>query len=257
VRQIALNYVSNAIKFTDHGRVDLTVRRDPATGLVRIAVADTGIGIPPDIQRQLFEKFMQGDRSTTRRYGGTGLGLAICKQLARLMGGRVGVDSAPGRGSTFWVDLPLVPDTHNLPSDTGAAPASLEPRRRVLLAEDNTVNQKLAGTLLARLGCDVDVANTGAEAVSMCERNPYCAVFMDCQMPEMDGYAATREIRLRQQGPRRLPVIAMTAHVHADEQTRCADAGMDDYVSKPLRLEDLERVVQRWVPGCPPIPGAG
>ncbi|MBI1799228.1 MAG: response regulator, partial [Candidatus Eisenbacteria bacterium] len=221
IRQIVLNLVGNAVKFTAAGSVELEVeclQRDPARATMRIAVRDTGIGIPPESQKTVFEKFTQADASITRKFGGTGLGLSISKQLAELMGGTIGVESRPGQGSTFWIEVPLQlysqpdasADSHiaslaNLSRSVG--------QYRVLVAEDNAVNQKVASRMLERQGCRVDLAANGLEAVAMWKQTPYDAVFMDCQMPEMDGYAATAEIRRLEAGRLpRTPVIAMTAH---------------------------------------------
>ena len=255
VRQIVLNYVSNAVKFSEKGSVHVRVERNETEGVWQwlISVRDTGIGIPYTVQPSLFNKFMQADQSSARKHGGTGLGLAICKQLAGLMGGSVGVDSAPGRGSTFQVRLPLPlgPESHaaGLPSASREHAAAPETRWLVLLADDNRVNQKLACHLLRQLGCEVDIASDGGEALRMWCQRPYDAVFMDCQMPDMDGYETT--VRIRKSGGRGLtiPIIAITAHSMAGDRERCIDAGMNDYVSKPLNRGDLERALDLWVAG--------
>ena len=390
VRQVLLNLATNAVKFTERGRVEITIAPVPqavgtqavgTTPELRVTVQDTGIGIAPDRQGALFEKFTQADVSTTRRFGGTGLGLAICRRLIGLMGGTIGFDSAPGIGSTFWFTLPVGaaiqtpravspaapiapstvvwldgsgltrawaarwltargivhttsdsllafqragvhPGAEGEPStlifiDAGMAPPDdilalrralpptvriavvcrmaqrslfrewrslgfcallarplrpsllhnlihqepgrIDPpsapslrdtprhRGRVLLAEDNLVNQRVAARLLERLGLRVDVAGNGVDAVDLATRLPYDLVFMDCQMPEMDGFAATAALR-KIPATRDLHIIALTANALSDDRQRCLDAGMDDYLSKPVRFEELKVIVERWLP---------
>jgi signal transduction histidine kinase/CheY-like chemotaxis protein/ligand-binding sensor domain-containing protein len=257
VRQIVVNYVSNAVKFSERGEVYVKVENAACDGghpQWLISVRDTGIGIPPHLQASLFKKFVQADPSSARKHGGTGLGLAICKQLAELMGGTVGCQSEPGSGSTFHVRLPLpiaVEPARALvgPSASRTIVSASEVRRLVLLADDNRVNQKLASRLLQQLGCEVDVAQDGAEALQLWKQRPYDAIFMDCQMPDLDGYETTA--RIRQEGGRgeQIPIIATTAHSMAGDRERCLEAGMNDYVSKPLNRSDLERVLETWVAG--------
>ena len=396
IRQILMNYAGNAIKFTEQGRIVVEVfcdSRSAQTAKLRLAVTDSGIGIPEQHRGRLFQKFSQADSSTTRKFGGTGLGLAICKQLAELMGGEVGLESEIGRGSTFWatIELPvdpnpptIVPDpalagrrllaisdhpedaqweselaielglgvetaepaealqrlveahtrqrpfgyllidhgianptavelaatviasadlgspTLVLVSDlgaragaqhsatagfrahltrpfrvsalaaalhqrekapTGAAPVTVannvaagEPGTngapiRILLVDDNAVNQKVGGKMLERLGCRVDLAANGREAVELWTRIPYQIVFMDCQMPEMDGFEATGEIRKREEPGRRTPIVALTANAMQGDRDRCLAAGMDDYLSKPIKPNELKAAVARWSEG--------
>ena len=374
LRQILSNLMDNALKFTHEGSVEVRVRAESeAEGkvLLRVEIRDTGIGMRPEVVSRLFTSFFQGDSSTTRKYGGTGLGLTICKRLAELMGGSIGVDSEPGKGSSFWFTLclghracqaplrplprpvlmaglsaitsrllveqleawgihPLValpgtdlagwvaaqsregalvltgPDTLAavlqgaggraqvalvsplyrpelrqaaqsqgveaflaLPARPSHLRALLEPPSgsvvpakaevaaraeqgpllvRVLLAEDNPVNQKVALIMLKKLGLQVDVVATGIEALDALVGVSYDLVLMDCQMPEMDGFEATRRIRERERGSRRLPVVAMTANAMAGDRERCIEVGMDDYIPKPVRIPDLHRALSRWLP---------
>jgi PAS domain S-box-containing protein len=388
VRQILLNFAGNAIKFTATGHVLIDIScadADDPVPLIRIAVTDTGIGIPAEQQLKLFQKFSQADASTTRRYGGTGLGLAICRQLTDLMQGSVGVDSAPGKGSTFWATVRLPRNAEAPPepppatlsgipalcvvehtverriiaellagrgmqvsavadgaaalaaasdpqtgsnrvrvvvaddrSDADAdllaeairalgapalvvlrcdgratgdgstpaaaaavvtkplhaaalieaiercvgearqpepekpaapvrvAPAAPAAPRRVLLVDDNVVNQKLGMKLLERLGCQVDLSPNGHDALKRWATQPYDVIFMDCQMPVMDGYEATAELRRREADGIRTPVVALTANAMHGDRERCLEAGMDDYLSKPLRPADLAAALARW-----------
>ena len=262
VRQIALNFVGNALKFTENGSISVMAGADSISSEqlnVRISVRDTGIGITEEQQGRIFEKFSQADNSTTRRYGGTGLGLAICKRLAEIMGGGVGVDSAPGKGSTFWATLPLV--RISPPKSVPVAAADADPRPnwqgKILVAEDNPINQKIVVRLLERRGLIVDTAMNGRDAVQMASDNQYAMIFMDCQMPEMDGYQATGALRAREETESgvRTPIVAMTANAMVGDRELCLRAGMDDYVSKPLTVTELERVLSRWTPAAGPADG--
>jgi signal transduction histidine kinase/CheY-like chemotaxis protein/streptogramin lyase len=248
LRQILINYLSNAVKFTDSGPVRVTVEYDSQSAgpAWLISVTDSGIGIAPEKQKLLFGKFVQADSSTARRYGGTGLGLAICKQLSELMGGSVGLRSTEGRGSTFWVRLPLPPATGNaLMPEVFESGDSLAPHPcLVLLAEDNPINQKLAVHLLRQLGCEVDLATNGMETLQQWSERPYDVIFMDCQMPHLDGYETTARIRAAGQRGRDIPIIAITANSMVGDRERCVAAGMTDYVGKPLHLSDLKRVLE-------------
>jgi signal transduction histidine kinase/ActR/RegA family two-component response regulator len=254
IRQIVVNLVSNAVKFTAAGEVRVTVRMealaDGGPARLRIDVRDTGIGIPRDKLGRLFQSFSQVDAATTRHYGGTGLGLAICARLVALMGGEIGVASVPGMGSTFHVRLPAVPASA-LPPRTVAPPAAeaADPAefgrshpRRILLAEDNTVNQKVALRMLATLGYRADLAANGLEAVAACRRQSYDLVFMDVQMPELDGFEATRRIRA-ELGPLSPHIVAMTARAMEGDREACLAAGMQDYLSKPMKLADIRRAI--------------
>jgi PAS domain S-box-containing protein len=259
VRQVVLNLVGNAIKFTECGHVRVTLSGVETGGQaeVRIAVSDTGIGIAPTVQGRLFAPFTQADSSTTRKYGGTGLGLAISQRLIDLMGGRIGVESVEGVGSTFWVTLTLPrakpaagPIAEPPPHASPPVPAG----RRVLLAEDNPVNRIVAFRMLESLGFRVDGASNGLEAVDLWSRLPYDIVLMDCQMPELDGYGATQAIRSREEPGRRIPIVALTANAMSGDRELCMAAGMDDYLAKPLRRDELVATLARL---ALPLPEAG
>jgi signal transduction histidine kinase/CheY-like chemotaxis protein len=281
VRQILLNLAGNALKFTAQGQVELCLELSGADGdgvTLRWAVKDTGPGLAEEAQARLFQPFTQADSSISRQHGGTGLGLAICKQLATLMGGEIGVESQPGQGATFWFtarlehseltaaqaqmlgDLEtgaglLLPETgeNHLPAlvleDAETSPRDLPPAR-ILLTEDNLVNQRVAQKHLAYLGFQADLANDGREALAALARQKYDLIFMDCQMAGMDGFTATAEIRRREGDNRRTPIVAMTAHALPGDRERCLAAGMDDYLSKPLRRTDFAAMLERWLPAA-------
>ena len=256
LRQILMNLVGNGVKFTHDGGVAIKVECQDREGdemLVRFEVRDTGIGIPAEAGGQLFGMFSQVDASTARRYGGTGLGLAISKRLVEMMGGAIGFDSEPGRGSRFWFTVPLrvvgtpvAPTAAPLP-----APVAAGRRLRILVAEDNRVNQQVARGLLRKLGHAVDVVADGVEAVQAVRALPYDLVLMDVQMPEMDGLEATAAIR-RLPGPvARVPIVAMTANAMRGDDRTCLAAGLDGYVSKPIDRHKLMEVVGRVAAGPP------
>jgi signal transduction histidine kinase/CheY-like chemotaxis protein/HPt (histidine-containing phosphotransfer) domain-containing protein len=259
LRQVLTNLVGNALKFTERGEVVVEVRRDAAhPERVRFEVRDTGIGMSPETLSRLFRSFSQGDHSTTRKYGGTGLGLAICKQLVELMGGEIGVESALGRGSRFWFTAELAERAHDprgaLAAHGALTPVVLRAGARILIAEDNVVNQMVALKMVEMAGLRADVVANGLEAVDALERIPYDLVLMDCQMPEMDGYTATAEIRRREAGDRHTPVVAVTAYAMPRDRDKCLAAGMDDYLAKPIRRAELWAVLARWVSGLPEHP---
>jgi signal transduction histidine kinase/DNA-binding response OmpR family regulator len=273
LRQIVLNLGSNAIKFTHQGKVAIRVALESAKDsavVLRFEISDTGIGIPKDRIHHLFQPFTQADPSTTRKYGGTGLGLAIAKKLAEAMDGQIGVASEGGRGSTFWFTAVFrtpalhAEDQTDAPADEPGQPvprhldravatvASPEMCRdsgrpiRVLLAEDNPVNQKLALILLEKAGCQADAVASGEEALAAIETARYDLVLMDIQMPGMDGFEATARIRQREANSgARVLVVAMTAHSSEGDRDRCLAAGMDDYISKPVRFDGIARVIER------------
>ena len=251
--QILLNYVNNAVKFTAQGfvRVRLTLDEDRGQTLVlRGTVADSGIGLTEAQAARLFQSFQQADDSTTRQFGGTGLGLAICRQLASLMGGQVGLTSEHGRGSQFWftavVTRAASPEAGAKLPQTAEAPPRLMPSGRILLVEDNEVNQMVASELLLQMGLEVDVACDGQVALEMVQREAYDLVLMDMQMPVMDGLTATRCIRALP-GFQTLPIVAMTASAMASDREACLEAGMNDHVPKPIEPRELGSCVLKWV----------
>jgi PAS domain S-box-containing protein len=257
LRQVLLNLVSNAVKFTHQGEVVVEVglanQATDATTL-RFNIRDTGIGIPETAQRRLFEPFSQADGSTSRKYGGTGLGLAISRKLVEMMGGAIGMESQEGEGSTFWFTVPLQIAVNSEPSSqTGervclvsSAPDTGTPR--ILLAEDNEVNSMIALRMLDRTGYRADRVTNGREAVEAAQTSGYRLILMDCQMPEMDGFDATRAIRAGEGGTgRRITIVAMTANAMTEDRDRCLAAGMDDYLSKPVDRRELAAILERWL----------
>jgi signal transduction histidine kinase/ActR/RegA family two-component response regulator len=242
IRQVLTNLVNNAIKFTRNGGVSIEVDSASQAGMAGLcfAVRDTGIGVPAAEQEKIFEKFRQVDASTTRQYGGTGLGLSISRQLARLMGGELTVESEPGRGSTFrfCVTLPTTRGVAPPEAATPAAAPSIE-GMTVLVVEDNAINQRVAAALLQRLGANVELAGNGLEAVERCRESDYDAILMDCHMPEMDGYTATATIRKMESAVRDVPIVALTAGVSGDERRRALLAGMNGFLGKPVNREEL------------------
>ncbi len=256
LRQALLNYLANAVKFTASGGITLSVRaleRSAQECLLRFEVSDSGIGIAPDRLVRIFDAFEQGDDSTTRAYGGTGLGLAITRRIAQLMGGDTGVASAPGLGSSFWltVRLGLHPGAPRAPAPPPVPDAETLLRRdhtgaRVLLVEDDEVSREVAQYLLNAVGLQVDSAANGLEAVSMACNDDYRLILMDMQMPVMDGLSAARQIRTLP-GRAGLPIIALTANALGRDRQRCLDAGMSDFVSKPLDAPVLFETLLRWL----------
>lgn len=286
LRQVLTNLLGNAIKFTERGQVVLKAEvvsqvRDAIQ--LKFTVQDSGIGIPPGEQGRLFDAFTQVDESNTRKYGGTGLGLAISRQLVELLGGEIGVGSEPGKGSKFWFTASFgkskrpstaaragnQPDSalHPTPaprvaavkSQTGTAQRATGPAlvskgppsqksMRILLAEDNEINQRIALRLLQKLGLSADAVVNGREAVEALEKRRYDLVLMDCQMPDMDGFEATAVIRQREGGSRHQTICALTANAMDGDRERCLAAGMDDYISKPLRHAELVEVLRRCLP---------
>lgn len=258
IRQIILNLLGNAIKFTDEGEVRLTLEIGKTAAqreVVRFSIDDTGIGISPDKIAGLFENFVQADATITSRYGGTGLGLAICKRLVAGMGGDIGVESEQGRGSRFWFEIPLKrldgdEDAYEITSEIGVAEqqanATHSRKLRVLVVEDNVVNQLVARKLIGKYGHSVDVAANGLEALKAVADHAYDLVFMDVRMPEMDGLSATREIRAMKGDERMVPIVAMTANATNEDVHECRESGMDDFVSKPINALKLWEILKRY-----------
>ncbi|HOO62503.1 MAG TPA: ATP-binding protein [Synergistaceae bacterium] len=264
LRQVLLNLVSNAIKYTRQGHVRLLIwvrsSREESL-LVEFQVEDTGEGIAEEKQEIIFLPFNQGDGTMSRKYGGTGLGLAISRELVRMMGGELWVRSAPGKGSTFGFSCFFdkgVPSgkEEKLPQqerpslqDLSLVRASVNQPWRILVVEDNLFNQKLVLKLLERWGIAADLAENGLEALEKIENQPYDLVLMDVQMPEMDGLQATREIRKREKllGLSRMPVVAMTANAYVEDREKCFAAGMDDYVAKPVKKNAFYGVVAKFL----------
>ncbi len=258
LRQVLLNLVGNSIKFTDVGGVTVVVHSRPSsrrqTLAVRIQVEDTGIGIPSDQIEQIFESFHQADRSTTRLYGGTGLGTSISRKLVETMGGRIGVQSDPGKGSTFWFDLEWPLEEGDGASDTrlpplpqdGQAPAATS-QLPVLLAEDSAIGAKAVATMLGKIGISVQVVSNGIEALEELQKRAYGMVLMDMHMPSMDGLEATRRWREQETGNQSVPIIALTANVTVEDRTRCLQAGMNDFLAKPVEADQLIDLVRRYL----------
>jgi signal transduction histidine kinase/ActR/RegA family two-component response regulator len=259
LRQVLTNLIGNAIKFTDKGSVHLVTelkRLEEGKCSLRFEVRDTGIGITSEQRKGIFDTFSQADSSTTRKYGGTGLGLTISRHLVELMGGEIAVISEPERGTCFWFTVSL-----EVPVDQETALVNYRQEQqefdsnpsqyncRVLLAEDNITNQIVAEGMLELFGCRVDLVANGKEACQAVKDHKYDIIFMDCQMPELDGYSATGKIREfeKQTGASRTPIVALTAHAMGGDRERCLIAGMDDYLSKPLHANQLQAVLEKWL----------
>jgi signal transduction histidine kinase/CheY-like chemotaxis protein/HPt (histidine-containing phosphotransfer) domain-containing protein len=257
LRQILMNLLSNALKFTRDGDVSLSIfpgeQRKGNKVSLRFEVSDSGIGISSTKQKEIFSAFSQADGSTTRQFGGTGLGLAICRQLVDLMGGKIGVESTEGNGATFWFVVSFVPGkaeeavtfSQMLPPEEQSVNFS----GRVLVAEDNVTNQIVARGMLEQAGLQVEIVDNGRKAVNAFNNQKYDLVFMDCQMPVMDGYEATGRIRQfeKQTGVARTPILALTAHAMKGDREHCLSVGMDDYLTKPFTEQQLHAVLHKWL----------
>ena len=257
IRQVLLNFVGNAIKFTEHGSVTLRAHleeQSESSLVVRFSVEDTGIGLSAAAMEKLFEPFAQADSSTSRKFGGTGLGLAISRRFAELMGGTVGVESVVGQGSTFWLRLPLQrapePVSSEVPAGEQSATTSASAgpiRGRVLVAEDSIPNQRIIEAQLDRIGVEYEIVSNGYEAIEAVRRSAFDLVLMDCQMPEMDGFAATEAIRKLGGRAASMPILALTAYALTGDRERCIAAGMDAYLAKPVKFAMLRKVIEQWL----------
>jgi PAS domain S-box-containing protein len=256
VRQILINLVGNALKFTHDGHIQIRMQAEPQGDgwNLRADVKDTGIGMLPQLQERIFEKFVQGDTSSKREYGGTGLGLAITRQLVQLMGGDISVASEVNKGTTFQFNLKLGEVKSPEPAPAPLAPAADQNApisAKILLVEDNLVNQKVAMAMIKKLGCQVLVAPNGARALEQIASHSFDLIFMDCQMPIMDGFETTRAIR-QMVGPiRDIPIVAMTAHALKEDRQKCLDAGMDDYLAKPVHRASLTAILKKYCGSAP------
>ncbi|MFZ1399645.1 MAG: ATP-binding protein [Candidatus Promineifilaceae bacterium] len=261
LRQVLCNLIGNALKFTHEGFVSMTVTavsQAPSTAYLFISVQDSGIGIEPDKMNKLFQPFSQADSSTSRRFGGTGLGLIISKRLVEAMGGSISIISEPGEGSTFFVAVPIktiskLSQLEQLPTMQLPVLANATPLR-ILLAEDNVINQKVAVRILDRLGFQADVVQNGLEVLEAVGQRPYHLILMDIQMPEMDGLTATLKIRHELPAENQPKIVALTANAQPQERQLYLDSGMDDYVNKPIRIPEIQALLARLFPADLPIP---
>ncbi|GAB4234941.1 MAG: hypothetical protein Kow00121_62580 [Elainellaceae cyanobacterium] len=270
LKQVLVNLLSNAIKFTDSGQIVLEVQQeineqasnfqplgdDRPLSVLRFSIQDTGVGIAPEHQHQIFAPFAQVDSSSSRQYSGTGLGLTICKKIVQLMGGRIGVESALDRGSTFWFIVPLQPIQPKPPPDEAslvlATDSEIAPEptnSKVLIVEDEESNNILLQLMLEDMGYAADAVRDGIKALEQLEQADYDLILMDCQMPGLDGYQATQRIRQREQAQpeRHRIIIGVTAHAMMGDREKCLAAGMDDYLSKPVSFEQLQDCIENWL----------
>ncbi|HBO4504408.1 TPA: response regulator [Pseudomonas aeruginosa] len=257
IRQILVNLLGNALKFTEEGAIHLSLEwqaLDHDVLWLTCAVHDSGIGISPERLEHMFDAFQQADSSISRRYGGTGLGLAIARTLAERMGGTLQAESKEGSGSTFTLEIPLPfqqSPAHRQQAAGDAAPVAAG--QEILLVEDNPVNQTVIEAMLRSLGYRVTLVADGIQAVRSAERQRYDAILMDCRLPVLDGYSATREIRAQENG-RQVPIIALTANALQGDRENCLQAGMNNYLAKPFKRAELQRILQRWIGSQPELP---
>ena len=257
IRQVLTNLIGNAIKFSENGYITVclsTEALDEEKTQARIKVIDAGIGVPEDELEHIFEAFVQADSSTTRRFGGTGLGLTVCKQLIEMMDGEIGAENNSGPGSTFWFDIPFdvghvlpYPDNTSLKPSAASITSELLCDARVLVAEDNIVNQFVIGKILDELGCKATIVSDGFEVVESWQHHHYDIILMDIQMPNRDGIAATNDIRKLESNEQHIPIIAITANALNGDRERCLKAGLDDYLSKPYRMNEFKVMLEQWI----------
>ena len=263
LRQVLINLIGNAEKFTSQGGIEVRIEPIEAGQRIRISVRDSGIGMDAATLGRLFKPFAQADESTTRKFGGTGLGLKISQDLVHAMGGEIQVESEPGVGSHFWFSLPSrqVPAGESTAAEQNApareapvaeadAKADRPLQGHILLVEDNRINQMVATRMLDKLGLTYDIANHGGESLQKLEQRDYDLILMDMEMPEMDGMEASVQIRARENatGKARIPIIAMTANALNEDRDRCLSSGMDDHMAKPVEMARLNALLRRWLP---------
>ncbi len=249
LRQVTFVLLSNAVKFTEKGSVSMTVEpeRLPSGKRLRVTVRDRGIGIPAELLETIFDPFVQAETSMDRSFGGTGLGLAIAKQIVEKLGGEIMVDSEVGRGSVFSFCIPLLPAEDETISAIAEPTDTVPLKGRILVVEDNVVNQRVATKMLERLGLEYQVAANGEVAVELFRSSEFDLVLMDCQMPVLDRYGATEQIRSLEDTTRRIPILALTANDFTEDRRRCEESGMDAVLPKPINLEDLHRALKSWI----------
>jgi signal transduction histidine kinase/HPt (histidine-containing phosphotransfer) domain-containing protein/ActR/RegA family two-component response regulator len=254
LKQVINNLVSNAIKFTPKGKISVRAikeKLDESSVVIKFEVEDTGIGVNAEVAKNLFQPFTQADSTTARRFGGTGLGLSISKRITELMGGEMGLNSKPGIGSTFWFTIQLKKGEATQMQKRKELELNDHHRIwakdfKILIVEDNEINQKVALRQIQKLGLHVEAVDSGREAIESIQNHHYDLIFMDCQMPELDGYETTQEIR-KLEGLRNTPIVAITANANQNDRERCIQSGMSDYLSKPIRISHLESVLTKWL----------
>ena len=249
LRQVLLNLLGNALKFTERGGVRVVMRHEGDAGRLQVAITDTGAGIPADRRNRLFQRFSQVDGSVSRHYGGSGLGLAICKRLTELMGGEIGCDSTEGQGSTFWFTITAPPAEPAVNDWSEEQPAPAMPACKLLVVDDLAVNRELVRAILTPFGHEITEAAGGHEAVEIAHRATFDLILMDLQMPGMDGLAATRAIRALAEPNHATPILALSADVLSGQLAACYAAGMNDHIAKPIDLNELVGKVAQWSTG--------